>query len=166
MVCAKRKCRGMLKLFLVVVLTIVLYWFFLLGAKGSEENAVHHDFMNQIVFEAPTNLFETCCSWWPVSHFIFFFIIGLLFPTCDVLAVTGGIAWELTEVGVYQTIGKKRQGVRKPGKTTIEYSQNWWAGSTKDIVMNIAGFYTGKILIGICGKKLCIDELENCECDK
>lgn len=121
---------------------IILYWFLLLSIHKTEENAVEADFMNQIVFDAA--FLENCCSWWPISHFILFTVVGFLFPECDVMAILAGIGWELAEVGVYYTIGQQRQGVRRYGSGKVEYSGSWVQGSYKDIFMNIAGFYVGK----------------------
>ena len=153
-------CKGLYKTFLLSVILIVGYWLLLIGAKGGEEKAVYSDPMNRMVFEMP--FLEKCCSWWPISHFIFFFIIGLLFPHCDLVAVLGGILWEVTEVIVYSSLKKGRQGVRRTGSSKIEYSESWWSGSFKDIFFNIAGFYLGKMVILVSGKRICFQELENC----
>lgn len=152
----KRKCYGMWKIFTVIVFMIIIYWFILLRVHGTEHNAVNGDFMNHIVFE--TSFLENCCSWWPISHFILFTVIGFLFPDCDLMAILAGIGWELAEVGVYYTIGEQRQGVRRPGSSKIQYSGSWWNGSYKDIFMNIAGFYTGKALSIACGKGVCEED--------
>jgi hypothetical protein len=156
------KCSGLLKLYTFVVLWILLYWCLLLGFSGTEGNAVNIDPFNKMILEVP--FFEKCCSMWPLSHFIFFLIIGFLFPSCDVPAILGGIGWELAEVGVYYTLGHQRQGTRKNGK--IQYSQNWWAGSWQDIAMNIGGFYVGKFLSfswkKFTGKRICFSSLDNC----
>lgn len=143
----KRKCYGMWKIFIFIVFMIILYWFILLSIHKTEKNAVKADFMNQIVFDADgynMSFLENCCSWWPISHFILFTVVGFLFPECDLMAILAGIGWELAEVGVYHTIGQHRQGVRRYGTGKVEYSQSWWMGSYKDIFMNIAGFYVGK----------------------
>lgn len=150
----------MWKIFILIIVMIVFYWFLLLSVNGNEERSVYADPLNKIVFEAP--FLERCCSWWPISHFILFTVIGFLFPECDVMAILAGIGWELAEVGVYYGIGQNRQGVRKGNTNKIEYG-TWWAGSTKDIVMNIAGFYTGKLFATMYGKDTCVQELENCD---
>jgi hypothetical protein len=156
----KQKCYGMWKIFIVIIFMIILYWFVLLKLHGNEKNAVEADFMNHIVFETPNVKFlENCCSWWPISHFILFTVIGFLFPECDLMAILAGIGWELAEVGVYYTIGQERQGVRKPGSGKIEYSGSWVQGSFKDIFMNIAGFYTGKA-ISIAYERKCENKNE------
>ena len=152
----------MYRLYIYAVSFIVLYWFFLLATNGSEKRAVYSDPFNKIVFDMP--FLEKCCSWWPLSHFIFFLIIGILFPDCDLPAILGGIAWELTEVGVYYAIGQDRQGTRN-GDGKIQYAESWWMGSTQDIVMNIVGFYLGKFLNKILGVNfVCVKEIGECDC--
>lgn len=156
----KRKCYGMWKIFALIVASILLYWVYLLNIDGTEKGAVLFDPMNKIVFNAP--ILENCCSWWPISHFILFTIIGFLFPECDLMAIMAGIGWELTEVTVYHAMGAERQGVKHPGSEKVEYSGSWMQGSFKDIFMNIAGFYVGKTIAKIYGRK-CVEVLGNCD---
>jgi hypothetical protein len=138
-----KKCGGVYKLFGVVVIVIFAYWF-LLNISYGMDNAIYKDPLNKVVFNISG--VENCCSWWPISHYLFFTIIGLLYPDCDAVAIGGGIIWELFEVCAHSFMKKERQGVRYNDSERIEYSDNWWAGSFKDIGFNIVGFYTGKIL--------------------
>lgn len=133
------RCIGVYKIFAIAIVIIVVYWMVLL----STGNVVEHDFMNRIVFDFPQ--FENCCSMWPLSHFFLFMLIGYLFPDCDVVAIAGGILWEIVEVMAYKVFKNKgRQAVNRGAR--IEYSKDWWMGSFKDIFFNIAGFYVGKLL--------------------
>jgi len=141
-------CAGVYKIFLFIVIVICIYWVVLRLAYG--DDVINNDFMNKMVFSLPG--FENCCSWWPISHFILFFIIGLLFPYCGLVAMTGGIIWELIEVFLSTLQRAPRQGIRTKGGN-VQYSQNWWAGSFKDIIANFAGYYTGKLVITLCRKK-------------
>ena len=140
------KCRGIYKLFVIIPIIIIVYWFILSSLAG--KRALYVDPMNRIVFN--TDIFENCCSWWPISHFFLFLFIGLTSPDCDVIAMSGGIVWELFEVGVHSLAGYDRQGVRRE-VGNLEYSKNWWAGSSKDIAFNFMGFYLGKIITIIRG---------------
>lgn len=157
----KLKCRGVYRLFFFMVMLIFLYWVLMMGLHGSHNRFSEFDPLNKIFINVP--YLENCCSWWPLSHFFFFFILGLLFPECDIPVVIGGILWELFEVIVYYSIKQERQGIRR-GNDKIEYSNNWWSGSTKDILMNIMGFYLGKLVIKISGKRIVIPYV-NDECD-
>lgn len=140
-------CSGVYKIFLFLVLLICVYWLILKIAYG--DNVVDNDPMNKLVFDIP--FFENCCSWWPISHFIVFFIIGVLYPGCALVALTGGVIWELIEVFFSALQSKPRQGARSSaGK--VQYSENWWAGSIKDIFMNVIGFYLGKLVVTVYKK--------------
>lgn len=140
-------CSGVYKVFLFLVLIICAYWLVLRIAYG--DSVVDNDPMNKIVFKVP--FLENCCSWWPISHFVVFFIIGVLFPNCGLVAMTGGIIWELIEVFLSALQSKPRQGVRT-SKGDVQYSQNWWAGSIKDVFANFAGFYLGKLVVTVYRK--------------
>lgn len=98
---------------------------------------------NRKVIDVPW--LENCCSWWPISHFILFFFLGLLFPHHDVPILLAGILWEGIESLVSVITSSQRQPTLSDGK--VEYAQNWWAGSLKDILFDFAGFYTGKSLV-------------------
>ena len=138
------KCKGVYIIFFVTVMLIFIYWL-ILGLIFGFDNVPQHDFMNVKMFNLP--LFENCCSLWPISHFILFLIIGYLYPNCDVVAISGGVLWEVAEVAFfYITKRSDRQPTRIADNSRIEYSQNWWMGSFKDIIMNILGFYLGKFL--------------------
>lgn len=135
------RCKGAVWIFLFIVLIIVLYWIFLIWYDG-HANVVHNDVLNVSVIEVEG---IRPLSWWPISHFILFFILGILFPTCDVLIIGAGILWEIVEVALLYILEKKtRQPVRINNR--IEYNGNFWQGSLRDIFLNILGFYTGKLL--------------------
>lgn len=141
-VCITGHCKKTWKVFAVIITMIVLY-FIALRLFFTESEVPHNDFMNRKIIDIPQ--LENCCSWWAVSHFVLFFFLGLVFPQCDVLVISAGILWELVEMGMAKIFNRKRQAIRLTNDS-IEYSQNWWAGSTKDIFVNILGFYCGKLM--------------------
>lgn len=141
-------CSGLYKLFLFMVILICMYWIVLRLSFGKD--VVEHDPMNRIVIKIPG--LENCCSWWPISHFIFFFIIGIIYPNCGLIAMAGGAIWELIELFLSALTAQERQPARHKGRSQVEYSQNWWAGSFKDLLMNAAGFYSAKLLVWIYHK--------------
>jgi len=160
-----QKCINMFRIFSIIIALILCYWFTLLSIHKTEENAVYGDPMNKIVFTLP--YLEACCSWWPISHFILFTIIGFLFPDCDLMAIAAGVGWELVEMTVYYAMGANRQGVRRTGSERVEYSSSWMAGSFKDVVMDILGFYLGKFLNkNVYGGMWCSSVVGNCDCEK
>lgn len=136
-----------------VVLIIVVYFISLrlISISNPELGGVTQiDIMNRKVFNF--DILENCCSWWPISHFILFFILGVFFPQCWLQILSLGVLWELIEVGLSKVAKTERQQVTtKTGD--VEYSTNWWAGSTKDIVMNFAGFGCGWLVSKLRTKK-------------
>lgn len=145
-------CGGAFKILLIIFMVIIFYFFFL-RSSFEEKEIVKNDIFNRKIFDIPW--LENCCSFWPVSHFILFFILGLLFPNCDVPLISLGILWEGFEMFWASVQGSERQWVMENGN--IEYSGNWWAGSAKDILFNIAGFYTGKFVSKSMNKKICFN---------
>lgn len=132
------KCGGVYVIFIVVILAIFLYWVTMVWIL--KKDMVHNDKMNQRVFT--WNMFPGCCSWWPITHFVLFFIIGLLYPNCGVVAMIGGVLWEGWETLIGSLTPKEQQNGTQ---NTLEYTQ-WWSGSLKDIFFNAAGFYSAKLL--------------------
>ena len=153
-----KECSGAYKILFLVFLVIVFYFFFLRGTVSPDE-IVHKDFMNLKVFDFA--LLENCCSLWPLSHFFLFFVLGVLFPDCGFILMTIGVAWEGFEMAISSVQSKNRQAVRDLKRGNIEYSGNWWAGSTKDIVMNALGFSVGWFVAKKLGKKVCIHGLNS-----
>ncbi len=140
----KSNCAGSYRVFAVIITIIIVYFFIIKQAFGYK--FPQHDYLNNIILE---NSVFGSISWWPISHFILFFILGILFPDCDVIVITAGILWEVVEEILGRTIGNDTATSMKNG---IQYSR-WWSGSIKDIVFNIAGFYTGKLLVKAFNKK-------------
>lgn len=101
--------------------------------------------MNDIVNEDPMNelLFTVdfmggpCCSGWPLSHFMLFAVLGILYPTCGVIVNLLGILWELYE----------GPPVVRHEDNTVEYIGQWWQGNLRDIFFNITGFLVGKFIV-------------------
>jgi hypothetical protein len=107
------------------------------------------DVLNKKIFDMPI-FGERCCSYWPISHFVFYFILGLFFPQCGLIAMTLGVLWEIFET----LFGRVMEGVsQNPTPTNdsanVEYNGQWMTGSLKDILFNFAGFYSAKALLYI-----------------
>lgn len=152
--CSCGDLQGIGVTFLIVIMLIVIWFCFLkVVSRQSGRSTEELDVLNIKLFEAPflngsDQPLENCCSTWPISHFILFFILGILFPNCDAVVIGAGIVWEGIEtVGGYLT-GRVQNGTYQARRTSegdLEYS-NWIAGSLKDILMDIAGFYVGKFI--------------------
>lgn len=129
----------------LVALSIVAYFMCLKMAYGNTQY-VYKDPMNVRLFKLP--FVENCCSAWPVSHFLFFFVIGALTVGDDALYIGLGVGWEAFECIANRMQGKGNQALRTTPSTEepdIEYSR-WWAGSVKDVAFNALGFYAGRLL--------------------
>lgn len=143
------ECKGGYKIFFLIFIIISFYFIILKLFYKSNQEKIQNDMLNVKVIDVP--FLENCCSWWPISHFILFFVFGILFPQCGVLVISIGIGWEIFEsILSYLTNSPERQVMRESTLSNdYEYSQNWWAGSFKDIIMNIFGYLTGLIIVKI-----------------
>ena len=84
---------------------------------------------------------------WSVTHFIWFMILGYIYPETLLLSTSIGILWELFE----HYYGEERPGWLGgygdcDDLATDKKSGNWWYGKWSDIVCNITGFMIGKHL--------------------
>jgi len=129
------RCKGPLIIFAIIVAFIFIKWLYLRSQYGASGVAAN-DPMNVKVLDVP--YLENCCSWWPISHFILFFILGYFFPECWGYLIFFGILWELFEVVMFYVTSQETQVVRTADRR-IEYTNNWWAGSYKDVLMNTLG---------------------------
>jgi membrane protein implicated in regulation of membrane protease activity len=95
----------------------------------------------------------TGCDGWGVLHFLFFALMGFVFPTKGVPLMILGIIWELIETVIGQNdirIGGKRftligETVEKDGEISFDDTR-WWYGRTTDIAFNAVGFVIGQSL--------------------
>ena len=131
------RCKGVFVILCVIAVFVFLYWIFLM-LRHRTTNITPYDTLNREVIR--TSYMRPLSSW-PLSHFILFFILGFLYPSCYVLILSLGIVWEGVEVLLSKVFRRSYQGVRSD--TGLEYQDNYWAGSFRDIVMNFAGFGLG-----------------------
>lgn len=82
---------------------------------------------------------------WPLSHFVAFFIAGILFPECFVLVFILGVFWEIFET----VCGHLANYFFGPPQTLQNsmYKGNWVDGRVEDIIFNLVGFLAGKMII-------------------
>lgn len=133
-VCTLKSCKGTLIILLIVALVIFAHFIIM---KLSGENLSETDFMNKGVFVIEGKTW----SWWPISHFILYFILGFFFPQCFLLLMVISIGFEIFET----TMGNITRGLQEaPSQANpdVEY-QDWWAGSFRDVVVNFLGFIVG-----------------------
>lgn len=159
--CSDQDVKGLLRVFGVIILIIIIWFCVLSFISGSGMNPggnVSVDPMNIKLFSmnilnGEDEPFENCCSSWPISHLVLFFVLGLLFPNCDALVIGAGALWEGIECLGGFFSGAIANGKYQPRKNmetgTVEYAGSWWSGSMKDIIVDIAGFYLGKLCVNI-----------------
>ena len=134
------RCKTLYMFFgIALALCFIYYIIIAYILKTSQKN----DIMNRTVF----TLNGKAYSWWPISHFILFYIIGFLFPSCTIMAILAGILWEIVELvfGAIQRANIPQEGdAMSSHDGTIQYKV-WWTASSMDIVLNILGFFLGKM---------------------
>jgi hypothetical protein len=140
---------------LIVLAIIVLYHFVVNNLLPN-----HEDFLNRKVLDI--NLFgENGISWWPITHFIFFFVLGVLFPKCWLVIIFIAVLFEvIEETGCHfhrLWTGKKYQVELDPQK--YQYHHYWMCGTLTDIFADmlgmICGIGLGKLLGKQCNHPVC-----------
>ena len=111
------------------------------------------DPLNQCIAFKNGYLGKNCMSWWPITHFILYFLIALIFPE-DWLGwwYAGGFFWEFLEYSAGSIMGVAPGGSSggEAGGTSIDKSDQeytkWMEGSPLDPVWNGAGMLLGWLL--------------------
>ena len=83
---------------------------------------------------------------WSFIHYVFYLLIGYLYPNSLIITMLLGLLWELSEF----YIGEKKPSLLKNiGFCTTDGKERvWWYGKTSDLLFNFLGFITGKYLVG------------------
>ena len=134
----KERKKGFIVLGIVAILGILYNAWMLITKKDPLNIIVSH----QTIFEKLFN--EKCCSWWPITHFILYLILGIVAPKHHLLWFFIGIIWELIEFTAGVIFYKKGESDFIP--ESKEYGRRWWKGSFKDLVFNGAGLYAGILI--------------------
>ena len=122
-----------LLLFLIPLLFIFPYGKFRCNNKNFKD-----PLENKILFEL---------DGWSMTHYLFFMLVGFIYPQKFIITMIIGIIWELFE----HFYGKNRPGWLGGygdcnNLATDKISGNWWYGKWSDILCNSAGFITGAFL--------------------
>lgn len=126
--------------FFVLCIIWFVYQIFRAAAKGPDVSVSEVDQLNQIQF----HIGDMAISWWPVTHFLMYLILGFLFPNYWPVFVLVGIAWELFEYGVGKTMASFPDATPKrfDRVMNVEY-ETWIQGNWKDVLFNTAGLVVG-----------------------
>ena len=120
------------------------------------------DIMSLTVFRSKTlgNLTgeDGTYSFWPISHFVLYVVLGCIAPRWWWLWVCIGLAWELFEYSCGVLVRKLLRGKNTAdfGKKAEQmfmpqYSDGEWVtGRKSDIIFNIAGLGFGLVLSNFC----------------
>lgn len=133
------ECRGLYLYLLVIVFIIYIYVVGMMALFG-DDGQMKADTLNVVLIE---NTPIGPIGGWPISHFIAFFIAGLLFPDCFWLAMALGVIWE-----VYETVaGNLFYGDRPVCEDGTEiYTGKWMQGRVEDIIFDFLGFVFGMMI--------------------
>lgn len=133
-------CRLVYVYFAVIICLIFAYGLIMIKCFG-EDRFIYVDFMNKVIVELPI---LGGIAGWPISHFICFFIAGLLFPNCFVLIFFLGVLWEIVEtvLGTLNTLYEPQS--KADG---VLYHERWMSGRVEDIIFDMIGFWMGKLVI-------------------
>jgi hypothetical protein len=118
--------------------------YFLFLRKKFNGKVSSNDALNRKVIDIP-GLGKNCCSWWPISHFVFFFLLSYTWPQYWLHMVFLGIVWEVYEVLYGKAGNQKKFKKTRVGNNKIEY-EKWWSSSAKDILFNGMGILLGTTL--------------------
>lgn len=125
--------------FTIIILLIGLNAVFITALYGSDQ-IKDQDVLNVTFYENVPIIGDF--GGWSLSHFIAFFIAGLLFPEMWVLIFILGISWEFFEIVLGMTV-EKFLGTSPATKSNRMYDQRWITGNISDIWMNAAGLFLG-----------------------
>jgi hypothetical protein len=132
---------GSLSFMILIALIIIIYY------STFVRNDITSDPLNIIVFR----IGDKCCSFWPITHFVFYSILGIISKTENyILLWTLGILWEYLE-GLFSILNNPKylnipylfnKETNNSDTSNFEYKQ-FWVGSEKDIVFNSLGLICG-----------------------
>ena len=117
---------------LIALLFYSQYW------ERTGGHRIERDPLNRKVFSMGKN----CCSWWPITHLLFYMVLGFFFPDCWLLILSVGVVWEGIEEAMAMFSGRESSS-SAPLSESTQYSKTWWGGSLTDILFNTVGFVIG-----------------------
>ena len=135
--------------------------------SDDDESLENTDPLNKNVFSMNINGTEHKFSWWPITHFVLFLFVGLLFDTSWYLPwMVGGAYWEGLEFTMGSILSK---WVLKPPETkkntttgnNTQYERQWLNGGYSDLAFNGAGLLLGYLIKLTFEKKSTLQEGSN-----
>ena len=134
-----RYCRGVYQIMLLMFSILIAYWIFLTLICGLTKVA-SCDRINRVLFNTKA-MGEF--GGWSLTHIIFYYFVGLLFPDCILIAMTVGVIWEIFEEVLGSVKPSNIGGVTK--SSSLQYKHGWIRGTLSDVVYNFIGFVAGAL---------------------
>ena len=107
----------------MIIIALIIFVYFKYHKQGKM-------FFDTILYK--TDAPRDNITFWKISHFLFYMILGYFFPEEWWVAIAIGVFWEVFELVAGRCTGDK-----------------WWHGTASDIVVNIFGFATGVVFASI-----------------
>jgi hypothetical protein len=126
---------------LLILGILIMYWLFLVMICGLA-NAASCDNINRVLFTTKT---IGKFGGWNLTHLIFYYFIGLLFPDCILIAMIIGVLWEVFEeiLGSFNVPGMVNMNTTK--RPNLQYEGGWVKGNLTDLLCNFIGFVAGAL---------------------
>ena len=125
-------------LYFLCVISLIIYY----GNYRCKHLKKHKDILEFSLFK---NSNKYGLDGWSITHLLFYFFIGFLYPNTFIISMVMGLIWELIEtyIGYY-----KPEYIRGYGfcKLTGNKYKVWWYGKWSDIIINITGFLLGSYM--------------------
>ena len=83
------------------------------------------------------------CSWWPLSHFVMYTILGILSPKYWLLWTVLGILYECFECVLGRLLNGPYNSENMIANRKTQYGCRWMDGSSRDIIFNSLGLAVG-----------------------
>jgi hypothetical protein len=80
---------------------------------------------------------------WAITHYLFFLLLGYLYPEHILFSWTLGVGWELVE---FMAKDRPFYLSKCNYEVTTENGGGWWYGRWQDVVTNTLGLMSGLVL--------------------
>lgn len=139
----KKDLKNLITVFFCMAFAIISYHILLkliFKNKIEQHNVLNLKIFNLDIFD------ESCCSYWPITHLIFYFTLTYIWPQYWHYIFIAGILWEIFEsIMSILTTPKDQKSILvavRSNNNEVEYA-TWWGASKKDIVFNSVGIAGG-----------------------
>ena len=131
-----KHCIGVYRIGILSIGILITYWLIIISICGWDK-MVSSDPLNKVLYDMGGDIGGI--GGWYITHFIFYYIVGLLLPDCMLLAMTLGVFFEIFEslTGIIF--------LSNDLDTKGSQSSKWWEGTLMDLFFNFTGFVAGML---------------------